>query len=94
MLKKPWFYISLFLIVWILLFDRYNLVRRYSDNRTLEELENDRDYYLKMTEVARKDLNELFSDQERLEKFARERYFMKKDSEDVFIIEPAIAGAP
>ena len=41
-----------------------------------------------MTEVEKnkKDLNALLNDPKSLEKFAREKYFMRKDNEDVFVI--------
>jgi hypothetical protein len=36
---------------------------------------------------VKKDHDELFGDRASLEKFAREKYLMKKESEDIFIVE-------
>ena len=73
-------------IIWILLFDNNNLIDRYHDLKTLRQLENDKKYYTNRIEEDRRKLNELRTDNENLEKFAREEYYMKKDDEDIFII--------
>lgn len=72
--------------VWILLFDSNNLIDRFHDLKTLKQLEQDKEYYTNRIEEDRRKLNELRTDRENLEKFAREQYFMKKDDEDLFII--------
>jgi cell division protein FtsB len=53
----------------------------------LRELENEKEYYLEKIEEVKKDQEELMGNRELLEKFAREKYLMKKESEDIFIIE-------
>ena len=45
-------------------------------------------YYLKEIDQNKIDMHELMSDNQHLEKFARERYLMKKDDEDIFLILP------
>jgi cell division protein FtsB len=73
-------------IVWLLVFDRNNLIDRRKYLKALNEMEAQKIYY---TEKIRHDsarLNELKTDAENLEKFAREQYFMKKDNEEVFVI--------
>lgn len=53
----------------------------------MRSLQNEKEYYQeKITEVE-KDRKELMTNKELLEKFAREKYLMKKESEDVFIIQ-------
>ena len=49
------------------------------------ELEKDKRYYT--TEIAnnKESLNELMSSMDNLEKFAREKYLMKRDNEDIFV---------
>jgi hypothetical protein len=54
--------------------------------RTLRELEAEKNFYLKKYEQDSKRLKELRTDNENLEKFAREQYLMKKENEDVFVI--------
>jgi len=53
----------------------------------LRALESEKEYYLQKIEEVKKDREELLTNKELLEKFARERYLMKKETEDIFIIE-------
>ncbi|KUK77171.1 MAG: hypothetical protein XD92_0900, partial [Proteiniphilum acetatigenes] len=53
----------------------------------IRDLESQIEYYQKLTESDREKLHELRSNDEDLEKFARENYLMKKENEDVFIVE-------
>ena len=72
--------------LWLLLFDSYNLISRFRDIRDLKKLSSDREYYLKRIEEDKKKLYELKTDDQNLEKFAREQYRMKKPDEDLFIV--------
>lgn len=73
-------------VVWISFFDRNDLISQHSYKNMLEKLNNEKDYYRNEISKNRKDLNELVTNSKNLEKFARERYLMKKDNEDIFII--------
>lgn len=73
-------------IIWILLFDSNNLIARYKEMRELHKLRIDREYYVEKIENDRKKLHELKTDNQNLEKFAREQYRMKKPDEDLYII--------
>lgn len=72
--------------VWIILFDQNNLLDRLSDMKNLRQLEKEKDYYKTKIQEDQQRIQELTSDKEDLEKFAREKYLMKSDNEDVFII--------
>ncbi|HZI54028.1 MAG TPA: hypothetical protein VFD56_10010, partial [Chitinophagaceae bacterium] len=52
----------------------------------LNKLEVDKGYYIHQIEENKESIFELMSDPANLEKFAREKYHMKKDNEDVFLI--------
>lgn len=67
--------------------DSNDLISRFSMNAKLRSLESEKEYYQQKIEEVEKDRKELTTNQELLEKFAREKYLMKKDKEDVFIIE-------
>jgi len=77
---------SIFLL-WMLLLDSNNLFARYQLSSKLNNLENEKEYYEDKIKEVEQDHAELFGDRESLEKFAREKYLMKKESEDIFIIE-------
>lgn len=71
---------------WIVLFDQNNLLDRFTDMKKLDQLEKERGYYKLKIKEDQKRILELTSDKEDLEKFAREKYLMKKDGEDIFVV--------
>lgn len=73
-------------ITWMLFFDRNDLMSQYEYRAQLNKLEAEKEFYTIESAKAVKDLNELTTNQSKLEKFAREKYLMKKDNEDVFVI--------
>lgn len=83
------FYIvtGLCFLVWMLFLDSNDLISRFKLGSKLRSLNNEKEYYqAKITDVE-KDRQELMTDKELLEKFAREKYLMKKETEDIFIIQ-------
>jgi cell division protein DivIC len=73
--------------LWLLFFDQNNLLERHKLNSEYDRLIQEREYYMKKIEEDRRRIKELKTDNENLEKFAREQYLMKKDNEDIFVIE-------
>jgi len=76
----------LFFLIWIILLDSNNLISRFRAMRELSRLKSDREYYLNKIEEESRKLRELKTDNDNLEKFAREQYRMKKPDEDLYII--------
>ena len=74
-------------MLWMLLLDSNNLISRFQLSSKLSSLENEKEYYQEKIKDVEKDRDELFGDRESLEKFAREKYLMKKESEDIYIIQ-------
>ena len=64
-----------------------SLYKRYTYDEKIRSLEKEIKHYQKEIEINRKKLNDLHTDKEGLERFAREEYFMKKPNEDVYIIK-------
>ena len=77
----------LIFILWMLLFDSSSWVDVFRQLQKIRKLEKDREYYIEKIENDRNRLKELRTNNENLEKFAREQYFMKKSDEDIFVIE-------
>ena len=73
-------------LVWLFVFDRNSLIDRIKYARTLKEMEDEKRYYLKRIAEDSQRLEELKTDSENLEKFAREQYLMKKPDEDIFMV--------
>ena len=76
----------LIFLVWLFVFDRNSLIDRIKYTRALKEMTDEKQYYLESKAEDSQRLEELKTDRENLEKFAREQYFMKKDNEDVYVI--------
>jgi cell division protein DivIC len=91
---KPWFkfisnkyiWVLLFFSTWMIFLDNYS----YFDNRILDnqinELEDNKTYYQEEILKDEKSIKQL-KNPDQIEKYAREKYYMKKDSEDIYIIE-------
>jgi cell division protein FtsB len=85
-LKNKFVVAAIIFTVWICFLDENNLLERFQNLKELRQLKADKEYYQEKIEVDSKRLNELKTDNDNLEKFAREQYLMKKDNEDVFVI--------
>jgi cell division protein FtsB len=64
-----------------------NIFTRFGYDMEIRDLKNQIEYYHNKTQQDKRKLEELRSNKENIEKFARENYGMKKDNEDVFVIE-------
>jgi cell division protein FtsB len=84
--RNKYFWITAAFIVWMIFFDKNDLFSQYQYHDQLSKLKQERDFYTKETAKVDKDLEELNSNPAMLEKFAREKYLMKKDNEDVYVI--------
>jgi cell division protein FtsB len=85
-LKNKYVYTSLAFIIWMLFFDRNNVISQFELRSKLNQLQEDRTYYIEEMKKDRQDMKQLLSNPKNLEKFAREKYLMKKDNEDIFLI--------
>ncbi|MFC6998296.1 FtsB family cell division protein [Rufibacter roseus] len=84
--RNFYFLITLAFLVWMFFFDANDFITQFQTSRKLSALEEERDYYLEKIAEVQKDRKELLSNPELLEKFAREKYLMKKPTEDLYII--------
>lgn len=78
--------VGVFFFIWMLFLDSNDLISRFRLLSKLNALKNEKEYYLEKMEEVKKDREELLGNQQLLEKFAREKYLMKKPSEDIFIV--------
>ncbi|MBU2949389.1 septum formation initiator family protein [Tamlana agarivorans] len=73
-------------IVWMLFFDANSWIIHSELNGEIDALENEKEYYRKEILKDKKDLKKLETN-DGLEKFAREKYYMKYPDEEIYIIE-------
>jgi cell division protein DivIC len=84
--KNFYFLFGAFFFLWMIFIDSNDFYTQFKLRKKLSDLENEKEYYLEKIKEVEKDREELLSNQHLLEKFAREKYLMKKNSEDLFII--------
>jgi len=73
-------------VVFMIFGDKNNVVEQYNLHKQYNKVKTEHDYYINQIAKAKHDYNELFSNNKNLEKFGREKYLMKRDNEDVFVI--------
>lgn len=91
LLKNKYILTMAAFVVWMVFFDNRDVITTHLKHRgELNRLEESRAYYQKEIEKIRLELEQLKSDPRVLEKYAREKYRMKKDNEDLFVISDNI----
>lgn len=86
LIRNKYLIAGLAFVTWMLFFDRNDLMSQYEYRRQLNKLQAEKEFYTIESTKAIKDLEELTTNRSKLEKFAREKYLMKKENEDVFVI--------
>lgn len=77
-------------LVWMIFFDKQSFFYQQKLDGELQALEKDTLFYSHEIMEASGKLEELRGSREAMEKLAREKYFMKRDNEDLFVIVPAV----
>lgn len=85
-LGNKWVFATLVFLVWIIFFDENSIISHQQNKQRLYELKQQEKYYRKMIVSDREKLEDLKEGEQKLEKFAREQYYMAKPGEDVFIV--------
>ena len=84
--RNKYFIAGLAFVVWMCFFDRNDMYSQYCQRHKLMRLQADKQYYLDEILKDKADYISLTTDPKNLERFAREKYLMKKDNEDLFVI--------
>ena len=83
---NKYFISVLAIVVWVAFFDKNDLFSQYELAQKLKALKTEEKYYQAEIEKNKNDMIELRTNPANLEKFAREKYMMKKDNEEIFVI--------
>jgi cell division protein DivIC len=87
LLYNKFFLVFLLALVWLSFFDKNNLLYQRKLNTQIDGMKESKSFYQSEIEKLIKHQKELNSDRMHLEKYARERFLMKKKGETIFIIE-------
>lgn len=89
-LKNKYLIAGVVFLVWILFLDDKNdLFSQYERLTHSRELTKNESHLSKQITETQKELDLLKNNVQSIEKYAREKYMMKKDNEDLFILNPA-----
>lgn len=78
--------LSILFFVWILFLDDFNLIRQWKLKKVKKDLEEKEKYYQSTIKRDSTKLYHLRTNKDSLEKYGREKYLMKKENEDIFLI--------
>jgi len=87
-LKDKYFLTIFAFLVWIIFLDRNNIISQFRLQQELKGHKRQMDFYLKETFNDSVALHKIMTDTAEMERVAREKYFMKRDSEDIYLIVP------
>lgn len=73
-------------VVWMLFFDRHDVATQYDYYSQLKGLKAEKAFYTSEIERVTKTIHDLHTDPQALQRVAREKYKMKKENEDIFVI--------
>ena len=86
-LKNKYFLTTVGFVVWVMFFDTRDFITSHFRERAeLQKLEKSKQYYEQQIAATKQELDQLKTDPALLEKYAREKYLMKRDNEDLFLI--------
>jgi len=84
-LKNKYFLVMIGLVVWLLYFDKNDVFTQFELVTKCNKLNTEKEYYIAEIEKNNMEIVELQNNKKSLETFAREKYLMKRDNEDVFV---------
>ena len=87
-----YFIACLAFVVWMLFFDQRNFFLQRDRADELEKLEQAKSYYEKEISTTEEQLNNLQSNPGAVEKYARERYLLRREGEEVYLFEDTAAA--
>jgi len=74
-------------IIWITFLDGNNLISQYQMTQKLQEVHQQEMFYREEIKKLEQEIAELTGNSEKMEKFAREKYFFKRKGEDIYYVK-------
>ena len=85
-LSNKYLLITVIFLVWMIFFDENSFINHQELDSEIDKLEKSNQYYKEQIDEDKKVIKNL-NDPDSLEKYAREQYKMKRDNEDIYIVE-------
>ena len=87
-LRNKYFLALTFFVAWMLFFDRDDVFTQMERKRELSRIKTSKAYYANQIKQDKNFSKDLQFNASAIEKLAREKYLMKKDNEDLCLIQP------
>ena len=81
-----YFLVGMFFLVWMVFIDSNDFYSQFVLRKKLKEMEKEKNYYEQKIVEVKSEREALLNNDDLLEKFAREKYFMKKETEDIYVV--------
>ena len=88
-----YFLVSLVFAVWMLFFDQRDFFQQRERGAELKKVEDAKKYYQKEIERTQKQLDNIQNNKAAIEKYARERYLLRREGEEVYLFEDTLHPA-
>jgi len=86
LVKNKYLIVTTAFVVWVGIFDQNNLIQQNRLRTELHSIEKERQFYLDEISQDTKTYQEIMTNLDRYEKMAREKYLVKRENEDVYLI--------
>ncbi len=86
LLKNFYFIFFISFLIWMIIIDSNGFLNRFRLSQKVDELRTEKEFYVQEIDKVTIDKEKFESNEEILEKYAREEYLMKKESEDIFYV--------
>ena len=84
---NKYFLTSALFAIWMLFFDRNDVFTQMARKNDLKEIEQSKAYFAKKIAEGKKFSVDMRTNTDAVEKFVREKYLMKRDNEDLFLVQ-------
>lgn len=84
--KNFYFIFTMAFLLWMVFVDSNDILTQFKLQSKLKDLEKQKEFYQERKARIQEEREELMSNSELLEKFARERYLMKRETEDLYVV--------
>ena len=84
--KNKYLLAGTFFLVWMLFFNEKDFISEFKRQDKLRALQKNEQQLSETIKDTKQELTQLKTNAQTIEKYAREKYLMKKDNEDLFII--------
>ncbi|MEP7109031.1 MAG: septum formation initiator family protein [Ferruginibacter sp.] len=91
-LRSKYLLTGAFFLVWMFFFNEKDLISEFRRRAKLNELQKSEQHLSEIIKENRQELSQLKTNAQTIEKYAREKYLMKKDNEDLFIFPVTVTN--